>query len=193
MNTKTPNKIIPKIDELCKMIVPYPEFNLQYVEVKTESYAIRLECFENVKEKVRRDGGGIQYGWTIWEWQHIMVEAEFHAIWVDLQGNFIDITPKDNNEKRILFLVDNSIIPTGIIIDNVRLNISNDNSVINLIKINEKLTEALNNDDINSIQNLTFIKAELLQTINKLNIKLGRNDICDCGSGKKYKNCCGKD
>ena len=22
--------------------------------------------------------------------------------------------------------------------------------------------------------------------------KVGRNDACPCGSGKKYKNCCGK-
>jgi preprotein translocase subunit SecA len=22
--------------------------------------------------------------------------------------------------------------------------------------------------------------------------KIGRNDACPCGSGKKYKNCCGK-
>ena len=22
--------------------------------------------------------------------------------------------------------------------------------------------------------------------------KIGRNDLCPCGSGKKYKNCCGK-
>ena len=23
--------------------------------------------------------------------------------------------------------------------------------------------------------------------------KIGRNDLCPCGSGKKYKNCCGKE
>ena len=23
--------------------------------------------------------------------------------------------------------------------------------------------------------------------------KVGRNDLCPCGSGKKYKKCCGKD
>ena len=23
--------------------------------------------------------------------------------------------------------------------------------------------------------------------------KIGRNDLCPCGSGKKYKKCCGKD
>ncbi len=23
--------------------------------------------------------------------------------------------------------------------------------------------------------------------------KVGRNDVCPCGSGKKYKNCCGRE
>jgi tetratricopeptide (TPR) repeat protein len=27
----------------------------------------------------------------------------------------------------------------------------------------------------------------------KVNVKPGRNDLCPCGSGKKYKNCCGQD
>ena len=25
---------------------------------------------------------------------------------------------------------------------------------------------------------------------NKTNVKIGRNDPCSCGSGKKYKKCC---
>jgi preprotein translocase subunit SecA len=34
-------------------------------------------------------------------------------------------------------------------------------------------------------------EAETGRTITK-NQKVGRNDICPCGSGKKYKNCCGE-
>jgi len=29
--------------------------------------------------------------------------------------------------------------------------------------------------------------------LRKEKAKVGRNDPCPCGSGKKYKNCCGKD
>ena len=29
-------------------------------------------------------------------------------------------------------------------------------------------------------------------TFIRQNKKIGRNDPCSCGSGKKYKNCCGK-
>jgi len=31
-----------------------------------------------------------------------------------------------------------------------------------------------------------------IAVVNK-EIKVGRNEKCPCGSGKKYKNCCGKD
>ena len=30
------------------------------------------------------------------------------------------------------------------------------------------------------------------QQIRRTTPKIGRNDPCPCGSGKKYKNCCGK-
>jgi preprotein translocase subunit SecA len=31
------------------------------------------------------------------------------------------------------------------------------------------------------------------KTVVRKNKKIGRNDPCPCGSGKKYKKCCGKD
>jgi preprotein translocase subunit SecA len=31
-----------------------------------------------------------------------------------------------------------------------------------------------------------------ISRLNNLNQKIGRNDLCLCGSGKKYKKCCGK-
>ncbi|MDR3072523.1 MAG: preprotein translocase subunit SecA [Clostridiales Family XIII bacterium] len=31
------------------------------------------------------------------------------------------------------------------------------------------------------------------ETVRRTEVKVGRNDPCPCGSGKKYKNCCGKD
>ena len=35
-------------------------------------------------------------------------------------------------------------------------------------------------------------KEKVKKTPKKSNKKVGRNDVCPCGSGKKYKNCCGK-
>jgi len=42
-------------------------------------------------------------------------------------------------------------------------------------------------DRVNKVvRGFTFVKSDSEQ-------KVGRNDPCPCGSGKKYKNCCGKD
>lgn len=30
------------------------------------------------------------------------------------------------------------------------------------------------------------------QTVKRKDVKVGRNDPCPCGSGRKYKKCCGK-
>ena len=38
----------------------------------------------------------------------------------------------------------------------------------------------------------TNIGGKAMPKVNDKNAKVGRNDPCPCGSGKKYKNCCGK-
>ena len=45
---------------------------------------------------------------------------------------------------------------------------------------------------INSLDNGEQIKSEVNRTVVNEGPKVGRNDLCPCGSGKKYKNCCGK-
>ena len=46
---------------------------------------------------------------------------------------------------------------------------------------------------INSIDNGEAIKdTDINRTVVNQGPKIGRNDPCPCGSGKKYKNCCGK-
>ena len=38
----------------------------------------------------------------------------------------------------------------------------------------------------------TLENHEVNRTVVREEPKIGRNDPCPCGSGKKYKNCCGK-
>ena len=45
---------------------------------------------------------------------------------------------------------------------------------------------------INSLDNGEQIKLDINKTVVNEGPKVGRNDPCPCGSGKKYKNCCGK-
>jgi hypothetical protein len=52
-------------------------------------------------------GGSIQFGWVLWEnKQADFIEAEFHSVWKNLKGELIDITPRQDNEKKILFIAD---------------------------------------------------------------------------------------
>ena len=52
--------------------------------------------------------------------------------------------------------------------------------------------ELLNNTaDINRLREIQWDSDEN-GAYRRTNKKIGRNDPCPCGSGKKYKNCCGK-
>ena len=50
-----------------------------------------------------------------------------------------------------------------------------------------KITNA-SQENLNNLDNDTIRK----ETVKNDGPKVGRNDPCPCGSGKKYKNCCGK-
>ena len=45
---------------------------------------------------------------------------------------------------------------------------------------------------INSVDSGEQIKSDVNRTVVNQEPKIGRNDPCPCGSGKKYKNCCGR-
>ncbi len=51
-------------------------------------------------------------------------------------------------------------------------------------RLNFRMPSIAHTDFVQAIQNMRPVKAEK---------KTGRNKPCPCGSGKKYKNCCGKD
>lgn len=57
-------------------------------------------------------------------------------------------------------------------------------------------TARITNQALEIVQDLDNTSNNVKSTINKTIVnkdnKVGRNDLCPCGSGKKYKNCCGK-
>lgn len=50
-----------------------------YVAVKPDSRALINECFPNVAEKIKNEGGHQVIGWQVWKTQNL-IEAEFHAV-----------------------------------------------------------------------------------------------------------------
>ena len=80
----TPKKITDRVRQLCNRIDRTQK--PRYVPVKPEAYARETDCFFNVDEKVKRDGGVRQIGWMVWEMKAVFLEAEFHAVWVSDDG-----------------------------------------------------------------------------------------------------------
>jgi hypothetical protein len=78
------------------------------VPVIQDAYGVYGFCSDGVREKIKHDGGSIKFGWTLWEWPNVWLNAEFHAVWVDPTGSYWDITPKPQNEKSIVFVPDES-------------------------------------------------------------------------------------
>jgi hypothetical protein len=77
--TRRPKAVSKEILKLCADIspalVPIP------VNVAPEPSAELNNCFHNVASIVAKNGGAILYGWSLWEWPRVFIEAEHHAIW----------------------------------------------------------------------------------------------------------------
>ena len=186
----TPPRITPIIIELCKeineFVAPF------YVDVIPESFAIQNECFPNVQTKIARDGGTYINGWTIWQWGNVLIEAEAHSLWKSDTGNIVDITPHVNGEKRILFIPDTSVKYDGVTIPNKRAPLSTSPKVRRLIDLcNEKdyILQQSGRSKLCAIPNALF--QEILELQKEIKQKVPQNDLCPCGSGLKYKKCCG--
>lgn len=123
----------------------FPGFS-GYVIPSKES--LPRECFPNVERYIKTNGGNILYGWQIWEWPKVLVEAEFHAIWVSPLGAYIDITPKDNHENKIFFLPSIKKSYQGRQIDNIRKHLTNDPIIHEFIKISKRIFMESNKGDL---------------------------------------------
>lgn len=111
--TTAPQIVSPPIVSLCREL--NPDQTPIWVPVRSDPDAIVNECFDNVSAKVARDRGAIVYGWLIWEWPRVFIEAEHHAVWEE-SGALIDITPNavsraaaPSASKRSSMLLHNSL------------------------------------------------------------------------------------
>ncbi len=206
MDAKYFQGIVPKIidkniQKFCKKI-NYKE-KPKFINVVPVNCAKINECFINVNNFVKENGGEIIYGWAIWLHPHCLLEAEFHGIYKDKIGNLVDITPHKDNLNQILFLEDSSLKYEGYSINNIRKNLSNS-------KLIDECIIAWN--EIYNIQNtgknkykhgeiiLDECQSERFIYLNRLihnnlfnffaNLKLKPNDTCICGSGLKFVDCC---
>ena len=202
MNIGVPNKINSVVKEFAANICPG---ELQYVRINAEPYSKNNWCFQNVEEKVRRDGGEVVYGWSFLWWEQNFIEAEFHAIWKSPEGELIDITPIDKGiqSDRILFLEDPIKKYDGLRTDVIRKSLT-DNTIVNdYIKLSKamfdvvkkvqqphELTLRLHDDDAIIYNQIQRLIAVIMLMVKK---RGNANSLCACGSKNRYKHCCGKE
>ncbi len=139
-----PSRITADVRRICRKIGGLEEPRFVEVTAPSAFTAAELDdCFEDVRRQVEQHGGSIQHGWTIWEWPGIFIEGEFHAVWRDPNGDLIDVTPKKDGEKQILFAPDPTRVFSGRRIDNIRLATGRDPRIKELLKIKEDYSRHL--------------------------------------------------
>ncbi len=203
VHATTPIAVSPAMWDLCRDLVsdPAPVF----LPVAPLPSAEVNDCFAIVEKHVHDNGGSICCGWQIWELPTVYIEAEFHAVWKDTNGTLQDITPKQLQGQRVLFLPDPVRSYDGRQVNNVRRALSRHPDVTSFIAAADAEFELMNrgsrayehgqirlrNDEAFELIAIRERKEAAYAAIVARLLRPGRNDPCFCGSGKKFKKCHG--
>jgi hypothetical protein len=197
--TTTPKALNSAIVDLCREISPDTE--PRFLPVMPDPIAEPSECFNNVMARVSKDGGNLVYGWLVWEWPNVFIEAEHHAVW-ESNGMLVDITPHVNGENKILFLPDPKRT-YDFVGQKRRINIKRSHekfaSVSPWIAATDVLQKTIERRSTGNT--FTIDRDELAALARNVQNSLGAvfvdiarhtkpNDRCFCLSGRKFKKCC---
>ncbi len=100
---RVPAEVTDAITSFAAELSPLPPV---HIPLREDDHAAYGWPADGVREKIRADGGSIGFGWRLREWQPVMLTAEFHAVWVDPDGNLVDITPDIADGETSLFVPD---------------------------------------------------------------------------------------
>jgi len=176
-----------------------PPESVRSLDVRSMPTALELECFENVRMCVEQRGGSALYGWLIWRWPGVLVEAEFHCVWQSASGELEEVTPRPDGDTRVLFVADPDRTYAGISLDNVRVPLRDDKLVRDFIRAFELKFEVLNRGERAKQHGLVSVSAAEIEPIldmaalteQMLLDGLSQHSRCICGSGLKYRKCHG--
>ena len=189
MRTITP-MIDQNVKKFCNDYINKNE--LFYVDIIPDKNAKMHNCFYNVDDVIKKYGGSKIYGWVIWKWPNILIEAEAHAIWKREDGKYIDVTPHEKNINKILFVPDMDMVYKGTIIRSKRMPLTNSPDTKRLIQLNEIRENIMLNSEGDTYELPKNLFLELMKLEKQFNTIARRNEPCPCNSGLKYKKCCGK-
>ncbi|OCJ65486.1 hypothetical protein A6U97_27585 [Agrobacterium tumefaciens] len=197
--TTTPKALDSAIIDFCREVSPGVE--PRYLPVRPDPISQPSECFNNVMARVSKEGGNLVYGWLVWEWPNVFIEAEHHAVWQS-SDMLVDITPHVNGENEILFLPDPKST-YDFVGQKRRINIKRSHerfaSVSPWIAATDVLQETIERHSTGNT--FTIDRDELAALARNVQNSLGAvfvdiarhtrpNDRCFCLSGRKFKMCC---
>jgi hypothetical protein len=196
MPTVAPERLLSPVLSFCNEVKSgsTPVF----VPLVPDITATPRECFFNVHQAVDQRGGEIVYGWAVWWWPGVFIEAEHHAVWKAPDGSMLDVTPHERGNSATLFVADQDAIFDETSFyrrDNIRKSLRNDPDIqawLDAMAQRYQLTEKYSSGRAVSAPEDELIAVEAMagQTAMKVYAKyLKPNDRCPCGSGKKYKKC----
>jgi hypothetical protein len=201
---RTPTAVSPQVKELCSQINPHAQ--PVYITITPEAGCLPNDCFACVRQKMAHIGGQIRWGWAIWEWPRVFVEAEHHAVYEPPTGPpWIDITPSPFPEiKRRLFLLDEHATydfeNEGVRRYNRRLALGDDALIQEFFAAaseEETIWDSIPGIGAFSIDTKTAARLSAVQNrkeqlVYQLAMKYTpQNAPCFCASGKKFKRCHG--
>lgn len=202
--TTTPPAITPEIAAWCRDITPRQ--TPLYVDHQPSPESEVRECFNNVRRHSALHGGELVYGWAIWEWTDVFIEAEHHAVWQSPTG-LIDISPHECRTDGILFLPDPDAPYDYINFtrrDNVRRSLSTNPSVQAWLDESAALARVLESHSVGKEYRMSQAQFAQLEARGRrieqlkgdiyfdLARRSGVNSPCFCRSGKKFKKCCSR-
>lgn len=97
-------------------------------------------CQTNVAKKIAEAGGRALIGWRIWK-SPVLLEAEYHHLWVSPEGEIQEITPGNDTEEYILFVVDPNQEYNGYPVQNKRKILLDIPEVHKMIELQDKIYE----------------------------------------------------
>ena len=138
----------PVVRAFCERLVPGEI--AQFVNVDPPPWAKADNCTENVARVIRElRRGRVEYGWQLWETlPGVMIEAEFHAVWVDVDERRHDVTPKPFDLDSIVFLPAPNLTYEGKQKDNVRIALQDDPLIDDFINAAADLFVVLNRGEL---------------------------------------------
>lgn len=101
-NLTTPPRVDKYVSEFCRKLSP--KERPVFLTVQPPNWSRQDYCNKNVERMIQLHGGGMSLGYKIWYVPSLYIEAERHAVWLNPEGELVDITFNKDGETNILFL-----------------------------------------------------------------------------------------